>query len=1040
VSDDLVLTVKQIAQNPLMAVTAPTDFALLQQVGVGGPYVSINTPNLVGSALANGGWLKLMAGFGIAWNGASLSSDGVGFTFTGDVQVPSLHSTGDIFVAGEALASQIEVTGLFDNILENSVWTVNGRKGNVILQTSDILQAGAAPISDAHFGGFNTSPTPWDFRANSDQIATTAFVQMVLEQVLCGGSVVTSFNGRGGDIVLTTADVNAAYATNDGSYPTAPTPPLYDASPRIATTAFVDESVYDMVQIMQGQILSTIALAGYAPLASPNFTGVPTAPTATAGASSGQLATTAFVHNAIVASTTGVASFNTRTGAVVLLLADVTGAGGAPLASPVFTGNPQAPTAALHDNDTSIATTAYVQGELAALPVAPVTSFNTRTGAIVLTTADVTGAGGAPTASPVLTGTPTAPTAAAATNTTQIATTAFVAAAVAAFSGGVSSFNSRTGAVSLIANDISGVGGAMLASPAFSGSPTAPTASPGTANTMLATTAFVAAAITAGAAGVSSFNTRTGAVTLSLADITGAGGAPLASPGLTGVPTAPTAAQTSNDTTVATTAYVRTALAAAPGGVSSFNSRTGAITFQASDLSAVGGALLAGPTFTGTPSAPTAGPGTSSTQLATTAFVAAAIAAGGGVNTFNGRAGTVTLTTADVVGVSGALLTVAATAPTGAAATANSALWWDTNGGQLYVNYNDGTSTQWAATSPGQAPVPATIVLEVSLAANQTTGITSGGWSQAKFDTKTTDVQSAYSVATGLFTPTVAGLYSVTAALGLWIQTTQSWLGVGIYKNGVGTNPESRTDITSAAGVGSGQTLGRSISALIYCNGTTDTISVWGFNASTSFYAAPANGGNSGMVVSLLQTGQTGPPGPVSVGSGNKVLIQTQTISTAVASVDFFNGFDGTYDELELHVALVSLSAEAQAYLRFSNDGSTFDAGTNYSYGYVHITSGNIQSSAGGAGSGVLLGPLVPALAGYNWYAIYRIHRGAASAANGRAVVTFETSTNNSVGYYHLTGGGSWALATAVAPLGVRFIPVSGNIVRGTFKLFGVVK
>jgi hypothetical protein len=39
-------------------------------------------------------------------------------------------------------------------------------------------------------------------------------------------------------------------------------------------------------------------------------------------------------------------------------------AGKAPLASPTFTGNPAAPTPALGDNDTSIATTAFVQGEL----------------------------------------------------------------------------------------------------------------------------------------------------------------------------------------------------------------------------------------------------------------------------------------------------------------------------------------------------------------------------------------------------------------------------------------------------------------------------------------------------------------------------------------------------------------------------------------------------------------------------------------------------------------------------------------------------
>jgi len=71
----------------------------------------------------------------------------------------------------------------------------------------------------------------------------------------------------------------------------------------------------------------------------------------------------------------------------------------APLAGPVFTGIPTAPTASAGTNTTQIATTAFVQ-----------------------TKANL--------ASPTFTGTPAAPTAAAATNTTQIATTAFVQAAI----------------------------------------------------------------------------------------------------------------------------------------------------------------------------------------------------------------------------------------------------------------------------------------------------------------------------------------------------------------------------------------------------------------------------------------------------------------------------------------------------------------------------------------------------------------------------------------------------------------------------------
>jgi hypothetical protein len=300
----------------------------------------------------------------------------------------------------------------------------------------------------------------------------------------------------------------------------------------------------------------------FAPLESPNFTGVPTAPTAALGASDGQLATTAFVQNAIASGVAGVASFNSRTGAVVLTAADIAGAGGAPLASPTFTGIPAAATAASGTSTTQLATTAFVMNALSGV-VSGVSSFNSRTGAVTLTTADLTGAGGA------------------------------LAAAT------VASFNGRSGVVNLIANDISGASGALLASPAFTGTPTAPTPTAGDSSTRLATTAFVA---------------------------TMTGFAPLASPSFTGIPTAPTAAYGTNSTQLATTAFVEAAVTGSTAGVASFNSRTGAVTLLANDLSSAGGALLASPALTGTPSAPTAAAATNTTQLATCAFVMAAIA------------------------------------------------------------------------------------------------------------------------------------------------------------------------------------------------------------------------------------------------------------------------------------------------------------------------------------------------------------------------------------------------------------------------------
>lgn len=77
---------------------------------------------------------------------------------------------------------------------------------------------------------------------------------------------------------------------------------------------------------------------GAAPLASPAFTGTPTAPTATGGISNTQIATTAFVANY--------------------------GTTKAPINSPGFNGSPTAPTPPDNDNSTRLATTAFVANVL----------------------------------------------------------------------------------------------------------------------------------------------------------------------------------------------------------------------------------------------------------------------------------------------------------------------------------------------------------------------------------------------------------------------------------------------------------------------------------------------------------------------------------------------------------------------------------------------------------------------------------------------------------------------------------------------------
>lgn len=228
----------------------------------------------------------------------------------------------------------------------------------------------------------------------------------------------------------------------------------------------------------------TISLAPYAPLASPPLTGTPTAPTVTpAGDSTTKLATTAFVQAALGAAGAGVTSWNARTGAVVMTLADVTGIGGAPIASPTFTGTPAVPTATAGTATTQAASTAFVTNAVTA-STGGVSTFNTRSGAVTLTNADVTTVLPASSTTPAMDGTAAIGTGATWARADHIHPVDSSRYAASNPSGYQTAANVTT-SLALYA---------PLASPTFTGNPTAPTPAPGDKDTSIATTAFVAAA------------------------------------------------------------------------------------------------------------------------------------------------------------------------------------------------------------------------------------------------------------------------------------------------------------------------------------------------------------------------------------------------------------------------------------------------------------------------------------------------------------------------------------------------------------------
>jgi hypothetical protein len=270
-----------------------------------------------------------------------------------------------------------------------------------------------APLVSPTFTGTPAAPTP-TAGTNTTQLATTQFVGTAISNAAVpapsstppgmdgAGSAGTATSYSRGDHIhpSDTTKANLASPTFTGT-PAAPNPVATDNSTTLATTQFVKAQGY----IIANQ---TITLSG-------DIT----------GSGSTTIATTLATVNS------NVGTFQGLTVNAKGLVTAAVNMSYAPLASPTFTGNPLAPTPAVDDNDTSIATTAFVIGQASAsgdgTPAMDGTAA--RGTAIHWARADhthPTDTTRAPLASPALTGNPTTPNQAANDNSTKIANTAYV--------------------------------------------------------------------------------------------------------------------------------------------------------------------------------------------------------------------------------------------------------------------------------------------------------------------------------------------------------------------------------------------------------------------------------------------------------------------------------------------------------------------------------------------------------------------------------------------------------------------------------------
>ncbi len=377
-------------------------------------------------------------------------------------------------------------------------------------------------------------------------------------------------------------------------------------------------------------------------------------------------------------------------------------------------------------------------------------------------------------------------------------------------------------------------------------------------------------------ADVTSVAGRTGAVTLSVTDVSGA--APAASPTFTGKSSFPASTSTGANVNLGYGANVTSNLVDGDIWIETNNLRwySNGVTWRASavghthvstaitDSTAAGRALLTGADA----SAQRTSLGLGSAALLNTSVIVQQDSATGSAylpaGTTAQRPGTPAAgyirynsTTGKFEGFGSSWGNIGGGAAIGDTPPANPGagdLWWNSADGRMYVYYTDANSSQWVDLSAGGAGqyLPLTggsVTGNVAVTGETSTGslkvnnvpilagpafaayattltnTATATWTKVVMITEEFDTDNCYNTGTSRFQPTVAGYYQVNGSVyaGYAFQT------VALFKNGAEFKRGAMNN--SAANI-----LQTTVSSVVYLNGTSDYVELYWYQASGATY------------------------------------------------------------------------------------------------------------------------------------------------------------------------------------------------------------
>tara|TARA_E500000331_G_scaffold324775_1_gene341357 strand:+ start:924 stop:1901 length:978 start_codon:yes stop_codon:yes gene_type:complete len=172
-------------------------------------------------------------------------------------------------------------------------------------------------------------------------------------------------------------------------------------------------------------------------------------------------------------------------------------------------------------------------------------------------------------------------------------------------------------------------------------------------------------------------------------------------------------------------------------------------------------------------------------------------------------------------------------------------------------------------------------------------------------------------------------------------------------------------------------------------------------------------------------------------GGGQKTLLSTTTVSSAVAEVDITSNIDSTYARYEITVDNFSCATHAaHLYMRFFQGGS-IDSGSDYSWLYRYNQNNDTGDTIARGNSNDYMQILNEVRETVEAAGNFRLtlYQPANTATNTNAdwIATYSRDG----GSINILRGGAFLEQTAAVD-GVRFYMSSGNIDSGVFKLYGI--